>query len=134
MNEIKVSTTLQLEKGAFKVPKIGNSIQNITQNGLGGGGPGHVVATNVAAGVTVTVGGVAAANYGWAYFKNTEDAGGANLEIGRVDAATFRPVGKLKPGEECVFRLMPGITLAVRSDGAATPANDVDTIVQVLAD
>lgn len=112
-NEIQIKANLKCENGSFKLPTLGSSSFNVDQTTRGGGVPGMISAAT--AGTDVTTTGIT--SLGWCYLKNTDPTN--FVEWGPKDSGTFYPIGKLLPGEECVFRLSPGKTLHVKADTAA---------------
>ena len=97
-NEIKVLASLECTNGNFKLPRLGVSQLNVTQNTRGGGVPGLMLATT--GGVDVVTTGVA--TLGWCYITNTDPVN--YIEWGPYSGA-FYPIGRLKAGESAVFRL-----------------------------
>jgi len=63
------------------------------------------------------LGDVAAANQGWIYMRNLDATN--FVEWGLNDGGTLKSIGKLKPGEPALFRLMPEQQLMLQADTAA---------------
>jgi len=113
-NEIKIGSSLQVDKGSYSSGKLGGSIQ-VDQNGTGGGVPGQVSATTAAQGVIVDV--TALTVLGYVYLQNLDATN--FVEWGPTVAAVFHPIGRMKPGEQAgPFRLSPGKALTLKADTA----------------
>jgi hypothetical protein len=109
--QIQVNTTLQLTNGNHVTPTIGSS-QTITQTNQGGGGPGYL---DLAADTPTTIDVAEIGTEGLCYVKNLSSE--RNISLGREDAATYREFNLLKPGEESVLRLYPGLVYQAEAVG-----------------
>jgi len=114
-NEVKIGSSLQVDKGNFASGKLGGSFQ-VDQNGTGGSVPGQISATTAAQGVIVDLSALTV--LGYVYLQNLDATN--FVEWGPTVAAVFHPIGKMKPGEQAgPFRLSPGKSLTVKADTAA---------------
>lgn len=124
--ELKVQTGIQADArtdgtSSFKHPRLGGVQQQVTQTTPGAFGPGTLIADNSADGVTLVLTGITA--NGWAFLKNLSPT--ATITWGPLVAGTLHEAGKLKPGEECVVRLVPAVTYAFKSSIATSPVQVV---------
>jgi hypothetical protein len=122
-DEISVAVSLSDTNGNFTFPKVG-STKSITQNVQGGGGPGIVSIPTTAGGTVISP---VITTLGWAYFKNLDLTN--YVDIGPTSGGAIVAFARLKPGEETVIRLTPGITLRALANTAA-----VNLDVRVLND
>ena len=113
--EVRIQTSLEVDNGNFVLPRLGNTSFKANQGVAGGGLPGEVLAGTGATGTLVNT--TALTSEGWCFLKNLDSAN--FVTWGPLVAATFHPVGKLKPGESCVFRLDPAKVFHVKGDTAA---------------
>ncbi len=111
---ITIRASMRAVNEDFEFPEIGKSKYTVDQAVKGGGVPGTVDATTAAQGVNVDLSLLTA--LGYCYIKNLDLTN--FVTYGPVVAATLHPFGKLKPGETGIFRLNPGITMAVKADTA----------------
>lgn len=108
-NEIRITRALSVAKGFLKETVQSASLQ-VSMSG-----------TRIASGVQ-SIGYAAAEQIattelsalGWAYFKNTDATN--FVKIGNYSGGTLYPFVKLKSGEDCILRLMTGITIYAQAD------------------
>lgn len=120
--EIRVQSSLEViprsdGTSSFRFPKAGGLIQAISQTTPGIYGPGTVAAVNTGQGTALTLTGIV--SNGVAYIKNTSPT--LSADFGPLVAGTLHPCIRLKPGEEYVFRLVPGSAYNIRGVTATTP-------------
>jgi hypothetical protein len=110
-NEITAKTALGVTNGSFKIPIMGNTAFNVSQTVQGG----HSDVYTIPASDTV-IDTTGMTNEGMARFVNLDATN--YVEFGPTVAGAIAPFMKLKPGEENLVRLTPGLVLRGRANTA----------------
>jgi hypothetical protein len=132
-NEIKLSVSMECSKGTFKLPRVGQQVVQVTQNGYGGSAPGQIVVGALGVDLDLT----SLDTPGWLWMKNLD--GYQTVKWG-VNDGGMRNVGIMKPGEPGCFRIDPTVTLrfeidaATEDSGSTSSENQAKVQIYVLED
>jgi len=112
MNEISFSAQFRVANGNYQ-PGVWQIADSYSQNTVGAAA--GVMATSTTA---ATVPSSIVSTLGYCVVKNLDTTN--NIDLGVFASGTFTPFGKLKPGEQAVFRLYPGVVFQAKAE-AGTP-------------
>jgi hypothetical protein len=120
-DEITTYCSLAVTNGQLSLPGVGGSIK-VDQTTARGGGPGAVtIGTSEEA---ISFGDIGP---GYIYMRNLDDTN--YIEFGPESGGSMVVCGRLKAGEQCLFRLGGSVTLRAQANTAA-----VDVLIYALSD
>lgn len=122
MEEIKITASIAVEKGNFKVPRQGAAELKFDMAGLGGGVPGKV---NLSEGTEVDLDLSALSVEGWLWMRNLSTV--HDIKWGPKSGGVMIPCGIMEPGEPALFRLVPGVTIRMALIDQTPPATSSDS-------
>jgi len=120
-DEITTYCSLSVTNGELSLPGVGGSIK-VDQTTARGGGPGAVtIGTSEEA---ISFGDISP---GYVFIKNLDSTN--YVEFGPESGGSMVVCGRLKAGEQCLFRLGGSVTLRAQANTA-----DVDCLVYAVND
>lgn len=125
--EIKIVTSIQVDNGSFKFPRIGSEQLAFKQVTRGGGVPGMITVGEVEEDLDLSE----LSEYGWIRFKNCDSD--ALVKIGPKVAGNLEPFILLYPGETAQFPLDPETTVRIVATAGEETSGTAEAQVQVHA-